>query len=117
MRCLILLSCQTPLLLTLCLPAVSGTVPEEPVINRSSGLLFEKRLVEKHVQVRCCPQSAPQLLHYCLVLLVLSAASHTSACVPQETGKDPITGEAALLDDLVAVKTNKVCTGRTLLSV
>jgi hypothetical protein len=32
--------------------AVSGTVPEEPVINRSNGQLFEKRLIEKHVQVR-----------------------------------------------------------------
>jgi hypothetical protein len=31
--------------------AVSGTVPEEPVINKQSGLLFEKRLIEKHVQV------------------------------------------------------------------
>lgn len=108
-----LLSCQAPLLLTLCLPAVSGTVPEEPVINRNSGLLFEKRLVEKHVQVHCSPLSAPHLLLHCLVLLI-SAVSHTCACVPQETGKDPITGEAASLDDLVAVKTNKVCTGGTL---
>ena len=84
------------------------------MINRNSGLLFEKRLVEKHVQVCCSPLSAPRLLTHCLVLLLLSAASRTCACVPQETGKDPITGEAASLDDLVAVKTNKVCTGGTL---
>lgn len=32
--------------------AVSGTVPEEPVVNRNNGQLFEKRLVEKHVKVR-----------------------------------------------------------------
>jgi hypothetical protein len=31
--------------------AVSGTVPEEPVVNRSNGQLYEKRLIEKHVQV------------------------------------------------------------------
>ena len=67
-RCLMLLSCQAPLLLTLCLPAVSGTVPEEPVINRNSGLLFEKRLVEKHVQV-CCS-------HTCVLLF----CSHTAWC-------------------------------------
>ncbi|EIE19108.1 spliceosome component, nuclear pre-mRNA splicing factor [Coccomyxa subellipsoidea C-169] len=54
--------------------SISGTVPEEPVINRSNGQLFEKRLIEKHVQ---------------------------------ETGKDPITGEPASLEDLLPVKTNK----------
>ncbi|BDA49495.1 Pre-mRNA-processing factor 19 [Coccomyxa sp. Obi] len=54
--------------------SISGTVPEEPVVNRSNGQLFEKRLIEKHVQ---------------------------------ETGKDPITGEPASLEDLVPVKTNK----------
>ncbi len=32
--------------------AVSGTVPEEPVVNRNNGQLFERRLVEKHVKVR-----------------------------------------------------------------
>ena len=57
---------------------------------------------------------ASVLLTHCLVLLPLSAASRACACVPQETGKDPITGEAASLDDLVAVKTNKVRTGGTL---
>ena len=31
--------------------AVSGSVPEEPVVNRNNGQLFEKRLVEKHVKV------------------------------------------------------------------
>ena len=31
--------------------AVSGTVPEEPVVNRNNGQLFEKRLVEKAVKV------------------------------------------------------------------
>ena len=31
--------------------AVSGSVPEEPVVNRNNGQLFEKRLVEKHLKV------------------------------------------------------------------
>ena len=52
MRALMRLAKPSLLLLTRCPNAVSGTVPEEPVINKNSGLLFEKRLVEKHVQVR-----------------------------------------------------------------
>jgi len=42
--------------------AVSGTVPEEPVINKQSGLLFEKRLIEKHVQVSAWPGYAPSFV-------------------------------------------------------
>ena len=30
---------------------MSGTVPEEPVVDRNTGHLFEKRLVHKYVQV------------------------------------------------------------------
>ena len=42
-RCVELIAC-----------AVSGTVPEEPVVSKKSGLLFERRLIEKVVKVSCC---------------------------------------------------------------
>ena len=34
------------------LPPVSGVTPEEPVVCARSGLLFEKRLIEKHISAR-----------------------------------------------------------------
>ena len=33
-----------------CFGAVSGTVPEEPVVNKSTGSVYEKRLIEKYIQ-------------------------------------------------------------------
>ena len=36
--------------------AVSGSVPEEPVVDRNTGHLFEKRLVQKYIQVQTPPQ-------------------------------------------------------------
>jgi hypothetical protein len=38
--------------------SVSGITPEDPVISRKSGLLYERRLIEKHLAVitsaGCC---------------------------------------------------------------
>lgn len=30
--------------------AISGNVPEQPVVNKKTGHLFEKKLVEKYIQ-------------------------------------------------------------------
>jgi hypothetical protein len=30
---------------------VSGEVPEEPVLSKKSGLLFERRLIERYIEV------------------------------------------------------------------
>jgi pre-mRNA-processing factor 19 len=30
---------------------VSGEVPDEPVVSKKSGLLFERRLVERYIEV------------------------------------------------------------------
>lgn len=31
--------------------AVSGEVPVEPVVSKKTGLLYEKRLIERHISV------------------------------------------------------------------
>ena len=36
--------------------AVSGATPEEPVVSKNSGLLFEKSLIEKYIdEHKQCP--------------------------------------------------------------
>lgn len=37
--------------------AMSGLVPSEPVVSVKSGLLFEKKLIMKYVQVSCYRQT------------------------------------------------------------
>jgi pre-mRNA-processing factor 19 len=34
--------------------AMSGVVPSEPIVSVKSGLLFEKKLIMKYVQVSWC---------------------------------------------------------------
>ncbi|XP_072963457.1 pre-mRNA-processing factor 19 isoform X2 [Typha angustifolia] len=42
--------------------AISGEVPEEPVISKKSGLLFERRLIERHVEdYGKCPVTKEEL--------------------------------------------------------
>jgi len=42
--------------------AISGATPEEPVVSKRSGLLFEKRLVEKHIaEYGTCPVTGESL--------------------------------------------------------
>jgi hypothetical protein len=39
-------------LIVLVVLVVSGEVPEDPVVSKKSGLLFERRLIERYIQVR-----------------------------------------------------------------
>ncbi|KAF4351627.1 pre-mRNA-processing factor 19 [Cannabis sativa] len=42
--------------------AISGEVPEEPVVSKNSGLLFEKRLIERHIsEYGKCPITGESL--------------------------------------------------------
>ncbi|KAJ4827967.1 Pre-mRNA-processing factor 19 1 [Turnera subulata] len=42
--------------------SISGAVPEEPVVSKSSGLLFEKRLIERHIaEYGKCPVTGEPL--------------------------------------------------------
>jgi pre-mRNA-processing factor 19 len=42
--------------------AISGTVPEEPVVSKKSGHLFEKRLIEKYIkETGKCPVTQEDL--------------------------------------------------------
>ncbi|KAK4765886.1 hypothetical protein SAY87_007528 [Trapa incisa] len=42
--------------------SISGEVPEEPVVSKNSGLLFEKRLIERHItDYGKCPITGEQL--------------------------------------------------------
>lgn len=75
-------------------------MPEEPVINKTTGHIYEKRLIEKTIQV-CMRPSCSALLKEHVPL--------KSTCLLQETGQDPLSNQPLSLDDLLDVKSNKVC--------
>ncbi|XBH96494.1 hypothetical protein VPH35_086865 [Triticum aestivum] len=87
--------------------AISGEVPEDPVLSTNSGLLFERRLIRRYIEVTT-------------VSPALGFASGARPCawaffpdfvlvlVPQDHGKCPVTKEELAMDDLVTVKTNKI---------
>jgi pre-mRNA-processing factor 19 len=100
--------------------AISGSVPNEPVVNKKSGHLFERKLVEKYIQ------ETGGLLHSCARVVV--APGGWTGCTPWPSGcvagwrggsaqppgaraaagKDPVTQEEATLDDLLPLASNKL---------
>ncbi len=83
--------------------AVSGTVPEEPVVCKTSGHLFEKRLIEKHIKVLFCNNTS-----FSVLLSFLPRNRQQARSTLQDTGKDPVTGAETNVDELLVVKNNTV---------
>lgn len=76
-------------------PTVSGTVPEEPVVSKKSGLLFERRLIEKVVQdTGRCPITDEALEKDDLVVV---STGHTIK--PRPTPATSIPGLLSLLQN------------------
>ena len=64
---------------------VSGEVPEEPVVSAKSGLLFEKRLIERHISV-CMFVSGAVFLCVCVFLGFLFGSWENRGLKPCELG-------------------------------
>ena len=72
------------------------------MINKNTGQVFERRLIEKSIQV--VPARALDRGH----AQSLSRPSQALLCSWQDTGRDPLTNEPLNMDDLLEVKSNKV---------
>ncbi|OVA13898.1 U box domain [Macleaya cordata] len=60
--------------------SISGEVPEEPVVSKKSGLLFEKRLLESHVmEYGKCPVTGESLTMDDIVAVVKTNNNNTAA--------------------------------------
>ncbi|XP_057783562.1 pre-mRNA-processing factor 19 homolog 1-like isoform X2 [Salvia miltiorrhiza] len=64
--------------------SISGELPDEPVLSKKSGLLFEKHLIE---------------------LFIL------------DHGKCPVTEEPLTMDDIIPIKTGKLCTFKSAIKI
>lgn len=88
------------------LRSVSGHVPSEPVVSRKSGHLFEKRLIEKEIQVSRKDFQQPSFLpawKFCDWVI-----ESIGWLLLKEHGICPVTKEPLALDDLMALKLNTV---------
>ncbi|MBA0675783.1 hypothetical protein Goari_017308, partial [Gossypium aridum] len=70
---------------------VSGEVPEEPVVSKKSGLLYEKRLIERHIaDYGKCPVTGDPLTMDDIVLVktgkIVKPKSLTAASIPGMLG-------------------------------
>lgn len=75
--------------------SISGTVPEEPVISKTSGQLFEKRLIEKYIQeTGKCPITGEAL-----TLDDLLPVKTNKAVKPRTSSASSIPGLLNLLHD------------------
>ena len=66
---------------------VSGEVPEEPVVSTKSGLLYEKRLIERHISVCLFSLSLSLSLSLSFMLGFLFAFFFNPCLVPQKVSE------------------------------
>ncbi|TYH86249.1 hypothetical protein ES332_D01G028600v1 [Gossypium tomentosum] len=71
--------------------SISGEVPEEPVVNKKSGLLYEKRLIERHIaDYGKCPVTGDPLTMDDIVPVktgkIVKPKSLTAASIPGMLG-------------------------------
>ena len=93
------------------------------MVSKTSGLLYERRLIEKALAVRPLPpprRRAAAAASWTRLLSARRATHAAAACLEadrrrrlhQESGECPVTKQPLSRDDLLAVRTNKVRVAR-----
>ncbi|XP_028117086.1 uncharacterized protein LOC114314802 isoform X1 [Camellia sinensis] len=95
--------------------SIFSEVPKEPMVSMKSGLLYEKRLIERHISAYneaktniSCKHSwdawnVPNIFSETIVAFIHGSCQHYFYKL--EYGKCPITGEPLSVDDIVPIKT------------
>jgi pre-mRNA-processing factor 19 len=83
-------------------------VPDEPVVSKKSGLLFERRLIERYIEVGTSVSDLAVIFLFELGVFFCAMFMWSWPVLMQDHGKCPVTKDDLSMDDIVLVKTNKV---------